>query len=338
MATTQAPISDEIDQAISTFIAHLLSVRRLSKHTASAYRADLHKLATYCAAHHCHSIAAIDTALVRQFAATLNRKGMSAASIQRSLSSIRSFFAYANQHLSEKVLTVNYNPADGVRAPAGVKKLPVTLDVDQLKGLLDQQQNSRHKDADRQKSLGNKNLLALRDQAMMETFYAAGLRLAELANLDITDVDQAEGLVAVTGKGNKQRLVPIGSIALQAIKAWLAVRANLAQPEQTALFVSTRGQRISHRAIQQRLKLAGQQLDQQQHLHPHMLRHSFASHLLESSGDLRAVQELLGHANLSTTQIYTHLDFQHLASVYDQAHPRAQRNKNKIKGSNDLSD
>ena len=337
MATTQATISDEIDQAISTFIAHLLSVRRLSKHTAAAYRADLHKLATYCADHHCHSIGAIDTVLVRQFAATLNRKGMSAASIQRSLSSIRSFFAYANQHLSEKLLTANYNPADGVRAPASAKKLPVTLDVDQLKGLLDQQQNSGHQGADQQNSLDNKNLLALRDQAMMETFYAAGLRLAELANLNLLDIDRAEGLVTVTGKGNKQRLVPIGRIALEAIKAWLAVRANLAKPEEKALFVSTWGQRISHRAIQQRLKLAGLRLDQQQHLHPHMLRHSFASHLLESSGDLRAVQELLGHANLSTTQIYTHLDFQHLASVYDQAHPRAQRNKKKIKGSNEPS-
>lgn len=338
MTNTQPSPSNEINQAIVSFIEYLLSVRRLSKHTASAYRADLNKLAVYCANHQCHSIAAIDAALVRQFAAKLNRQGLSAASIQRSLSSIRSFFSYANQHLSQWVLRIDYNPADGIRAPAGTKKLPVTLDVDQLKGLLDHQQKSHQQAVGAQGRASHSALLALRDQAMMETFYAAGLRLAELANLNLLDVDHVEGLVSVMGKGNKQRLVPLGAIALKAISAWLAVRPNLTQPEQTALFVSSRGQRISHRAIQQRLKLAGQQLDQQQHLHPHMLRHSFASHLLESSGDLRAVQELLGHANLSTTQIYTHLDFQHLASVYDQAHPRAQRQKNKAKSNNDLTD
>ena len=338
MSATQPTVTDEIVPAIASFISYLLLVRRLSKHTAAAYRADLHKLAIYCANHHCHSIAAIDTALIRQFAAKLNRQGLSAASIQRSLSSIRSFFSYANHHLHNQALRVDYNPANGVRAPTGIKKLPVTLDVDQLKGLLDHQQDNGHQDTNSQGSTGNKKRLALRDQAMMETFYAAGLRLAELASLNLSDVDQIEGLVTVTGKGNKQRLVPIGATALQAIKEWLIVRSNLTQPEQAALFVSTRGLRISHRAIQQRLKLAGQRVDQQQHLHPHMLRHSFASHLLESSGDLRAVQELLGHANLSTTQIYTHLDFQHLASVYDKAHPRAQRHKNKAKGNNDLTD
>ena len=202
------------------------------------------------------------------------------------------------------------NPVEGVKSPKVGKKLPNVMDVDQVQGLL-----NAHTD----------DITSVRDLAMLELFYACGLRLSELSGLDREDIDFNESMVRVTGKGNKTRLIPLGKHARQAIEQWLKRREELVDQDQSALFVSTRGTRLANRSIQARLKYWGEKTGLGSALHPHRLRHSFASHLLESSGDIRAVQELLGHANLSTTQIYTHLDFQHLAQVYDAAHPRAKK-------------
>jgi integrase/recombinase XerC len=205
---------------------------------------------------------------------------------------------------------VSVNPVQGVRAPKVQRKLPVTLDADQLTQLLDSAESDP---------------LALRDFAIMERFYSSGLRLSELTSLDLGQIDMQDATLSVTGKGSKTRTVPVGSMARAAVQRWLKVRDRLAKLEERALFVSQRGSRLMQRSVQQRLKYWSERLALPQQLHPHMLRHSFATHLLESSGDLRAVQELLGHADISTTQIYTHLDFQHLAQVYDKAHPRARK-------------
>ena len=201
-----------------------------------------------------------------------------------------------------------------IPAPKSGKKLPAALDIENIEQLL----NSTDQSA-----------IAVRDRAMIELMYSAGLRLAELINLDLGMLDLSTGIARVTGKGSKQREVPIGRAAIKAVKAWLALRQEIANSDENALFVSNRGNRISPRTVQQRMKQLAQKQGLDQHLHPHKLRHSFASHMLESSGDLRAVQELLGHADISTTQVYTHLDFQHLAKVYDTAHPRARKKKTK---------
>ena len=237
----------------------------------------------------------------------LHRKGLGGRSIQRWLSSLRTFFNYGLKH---RWLTSN--PANGIAAPKSPKKLPKTLDVDQINQFL---------------SLPESNWIDCRDHAIIELLYSSGLRLAELANLNLTDVDLREAMVTVTGKGNKTRQLPIGRQALGAMKSWLKRRQELKKTDLPAMFLSQHGKRLSPRSIQDRLKKIGIKQGMQGKVHPHMLRHSFASHLLESSGDLRAVQELLGHQNISTTQIYTHLDFQHLAKVYDKAHPRAQKKK-----------
>ena len=299
--------------AIEYFIEHLRSQRRLSPHTLSAYRRDLAEFLSHCQMASQQETRQVEITTVRQFASTLHRRGQSPTSIQRKLSSTRSFFTFCQQHLSDTVKK-DFNPADGVKAPRARRKLPATMDVDQITQLLDTPRRSR----------SNRNTaLLVRDRAIMETLYATGLRLAELAALNINDLRLKDNFLRVEqGKGGKTRDLPLGRSATASIEEWLVERKSISRDPQ-ALFVSQRGQRLSHRAIQQRLTLASQQLSQQQHLSPHLLRHSFASHLLESSGDLRAVQELLGHSNLSTTQIYTHLDFQHLAKVYDSAHPRA---------------
>ena len=318
---------DGLNNASVLFIEYLVSVRRLSSHTVAAYQADLNHFCQHCETSNRQTLNSIDGEWIRQYTARLHRQGLAPKSIQRKLSCIRSFFNFTNQHIDGQSLAGDHNPADGIRAPKANKKLPVTMDVDQVKGLLDNALIRPAKAVATKNNADADSKLAIRDKAIMETFYAAGLRLAELASLNVHDIDlsQAQSLITVTGKGNKQRIMPLGKAAIDAIKHWLTERMSMAIAEEPALFVSTRGTRLSHRAIQQRLKVATQHLEHQQNLHPHMLRHSFASHMLESSGDLRAVQELLGHANLSTTQIYTHLDFQHLASVYDDAHPRAQR-------------
>ena len=294
----QKTTPDEAGGLVGQYFDYLRYERRASPHTLSAYRRDLAAFGEHagladwrdCAPHH-----------VRAFLAHLRGRGRSPRSIGRALSSIKSFFAF----LAGRG-TVPANPAGGVAAPKRDKPLPKALDIDSAARLF--------VDAPA-------GPLAVRDRAMLELLYSAGVRLAELVGIDLKDLDLANGLVTVTGKGNKTRVAPLGAPAVAALKAWLATRADLAP--NAPLFTGRAGKRISARTVQQRLKKVSVANLGTDALHPHMLRHSFASHLLESSGDLRAVQELLGHADISTTQIYTHLDFQHLAKVYDAAHPRA---------------
>lgn len=246
----------------------------------------------------------------------------------RRLSAVRSFYAWL---LRSRI--IGSNPAADVQAPRPKRRLPSTLDADQMASLLAPggAQAARPGDAGPAQPGGpgidESNPLMVRDRAILELFYSSGLRLAELAGLDLVDLDAADRTVRVTGKGDKVRVVPVGAPALEAIEAWLAVRVDIAAPGEMAIFVSKRGTRLARRTIQQRVKLWARRRGTPVGVHPHMLRHSFASHMLESSGDLRAVQELLGHASISTTQVYTHLDFQHLAHIYDRAHPRAKRRR-----------
>jgi integrase/recombinase XerC len=291
--------------AIEDFLICLKTERRLSPHTVSAYARDLAALAAYCEREGIGNFAALDSWQVRRFAAESHRRGLAPRSISRRLSAVRSFLNHANEHG-----TVSGNAANGISAPKAPKRLPVTLDADQVAKLLE--------DSDGEP-------LNLRDRAMLELFYSSGLRLAELVGLDLHDLDFADQTVRVTGKGNKTRILPVGRHALEAIRQWLPLRLGWVTADENALFVTRKGARLKHRSVQARLKRWARQRGSDRHLYPHLLRHSFASHLLESSGDLRAVQELLGHASISTTQIYTHLDFQHLASSYDKAHPRARR-------------
>ncbi|MDG2271783.1 MAG: tyrosine recombinase XerC [Halioglobus sp.] len=298
-----------LDDSATRFITYLQDVRRLSPHTISNYTRDLLSLQHYCEKNNKDGIEVLVEADIRAWASQLHRRGLAGGSIQRSLSATRSYYNFLGREKGEL-----RNPATSVQAPRKPRKLPKTLDADQV---------------DKYLEFDLDTALARRDSAMAELFYSSGLRLAELAAVNINDIDPQSKLLTVTGKGRKTRTVPVGSVALQTIARWLEIRppdaAEMADPG--ALFTSNRGHRISVRNIQARLKLQGRKSGMHQDVHPHMLRHSFASHMLESSGDLRAVQELLGHANISTTQIYTHLDFQHLAKVYDAAHPRAKRSK-----------
>jgi integrase/recombinase XerC len=294
------------DPAVSAFLDHLAQERRLSLRTCDAYARDLADFCDWLGDDQ-PDWSRINPQQVRGFAAARHRQGLSAKSLQRRLAALRSLFRYL---LREQ--RVANNPADGIRAPKVKRKLPDTLDVDQLNRLLD---------------IRDDDPLVLRDRAMLELFYSSGLRLSELVAVDLADLDVRDGLLEVTGKGNKTRRVPVGRMALAAIADWRKVRGQLARADEAALFVSRQGGRLSARAVQQRVDRLARQQGAPQHVHPHLLRHSFASHLLESSGDLRAVQELLGHADIGTTQIYTHLDFQHLARVYDQAHPRARKKR-----------
>ena len=291
------------DAQLASFAQHIDTARNLSPLTTKSYLRDLSRLQSLLEDQAIETLSEIDTQHVRSALATLHKNGLSSASLQRWLSSVRTFFRYAvlKQWLGN-------NPADGIQAPSKAKKLPKLMDADQAAQLVNIAEDDWH---------------SLRDRALLELLYSSGLRLAEIANVDIDDIHSGEATVRVTGKGNKTRLVPVGSCALTAIRHWLKVRNERAFENEKALFISQRGKRISHRAIQQRVKLIAKQQGISQPINPHMLRHSFASHMLESSGDLRGVQELLGHANLSTTQVYTHLDFQHLAKTYDRAHPRA---------------
>jgi integrase/recombinase XerC len=294
-----APLSAQLQ----SFLDYLRQVRQYSDNTLDGYRRDLLRFSAFLQEQDIDDACAVHTAHVRQYAGSLHREGRQGRSIQRALSAIRSLFNFlARQGLVEQ------NPANSVQAPRQERRLPKTMDADQVEQYLKPRPES---DTD------------VRDQAMAELFYSSGLRLSELASLDLEDMDRHQGLVTVTGKGRKTRTVPVGSVALAAVDAWLAVRPDIAG--ERALFTSNRGKRISTRNIQARLKQRARLAGMHRDVHPHMLRHSFATHMLESSGDLRAVQELLGHANISTTQVYTHLDFQHLAKVYDQAHPRARR-------------
>lgn len=292
---------------IDRYLGHLRTERRLSPHTESNYRRDLQALAAYCGREGIPGWKKLDAFHVRSFAAREHRAGLGPRSVQRRLSAVRGFCNYL---IRERVIEAN--PAADIRAPKAPKRLPKTLDVDQVASLLER----RAPDP-----------LARRDVAMMELLYSSGLRLAELAGLDVTDLDLADRTVRVTGKGSKTRILPVGKQAAAALRAWLADRAAFAKGGATALFLGQNGRRLGPRAIQRRIGRWASAAGLGVPVHPHLFRHSFATHLLESSRDLRGVQELLGHADISTTQVYTHLDFQHLARIYDESHPRARRRK-----------
>ena len=300
---------DALDQSLERFRDYLRYERRLSPHTLSNYQRDLQRVCDWLKESGLGRWGDLDAHRVRAFVARRHRQGISGKSLQRELSSLRALFRF----LQREGLAEN-NPAQGIRAPKTRRRLPHTLDADQLGSLLDRPADDP---------------LELRDLAIMELIYSAGLRLAELVSVNLNDIDRDDATLEVVGKGSKSRRVPVGGKALAAIDAWLQVRDSLAKADERALFVSQRGRRIQPRSIQERMKRWALKQGAERKLHPHMLRHSFASHLLESSGNLRAVQELLGHADISTTQIYTHLDFQHLAQVYDKAHPRARRKRDK---------
>ncbi|MGD8999318.1 MAG: tyrosine recombinase XerC [Granulosicoccaceae bacterium] len=292
---------------LQRFLHHLQNERHLSARSIDAYRRDLGRLMDWCEQRQLAEWSELDVHGVRALVAMQHRRGLKGTSIARLLSAIRTFYNYL---LREGA--VRLNPAEGIPAPKTPRKLPKVLDPEQLGQLL---------------AFNDKQPLDCRDRAMFELLYSSGLRLAELVNLDLPDVDFRDALVYVIGKGAKPRSVPIGRLAIEALRRWLRHRDGLAAPEETALFVSRNGTRLSARSVQNRLYKRGLRQGLDTRVHPHRLRHSFASHLLESSGDLRAVQELLGHADISTTQIYTHLDFQHLARVYDAAHPRAKKTR-----------
>ncbi len=293
--------------SVSAYLDELAEQRRLSAHTVRGYRHDLELL--------CGLIGelpgeldftAIQTHHIRRFVAQLHTRGLGGRSLGRTLSAWRGFYCWLGRRG-----TATHNPVASVRPPKSPKALPKVLSPDEASRLLETDAES---------------LLAIRDQAIFELFYSSGLRLAELAALDLACVDELlAGEVRVLGKRSKLRIVPVGSQARAAVAVWAAQRAALAAADEVALFVSQRGTRLSMRMIQLRLQRRGLTQGLPARVHPHMLRHSFASHVLQSSGDLRAVQEMLGHASIASTQVYTHLDFQHLAAVYDQAHPRAKR-------------
>ena len=296
-----------MDQYLDQFIQMLRSEKYYSPHTCSNYRRDLNKFRNYLAGQDLEDWNLVGYTEVSGYAAQRHRQGRKSRTIQRELSSIRSFYQFLIQHgVAAK------NPAREVSAPKSGQPLPKTCDAETIARLLTVSDDS--------------DALLVRDVAIFELIYSSGLRLAELVGIDLDDIDLAQQQLVVTGKGNKTRDLPVGSKAVSALKRWLKIRGDYTgDGEQTALFLSKLGKRISPRNVQSRLNqlIRRQALDQ--HLSPHTLRHSFATHMLESSSDLRAVQELLGHVNIATTQVYTHLDFQHLASVFDAAHPRAKR-------------
>ncbi|MGD8176244.1 tyrosine recombinase XerC [Marinimicrobium sp. ARAG 43.8] len=291
----------------TAFLIYLRTEKQLSPRTEDAYARDLDKFLAYCASRELSDLNTITVHHVRESLASLHRKGLTGKSLRRWLSSLRAFFRFGIRRGWLKT-----NPADGLQAPRVEKKLPKVLDVDQAGQFVEVKDDSP---------------LGKRDHALLELIYSSGLRLAETIGLNVSDLDLSDGAVIVTGKGNKTRQLPVGKPARAALKAWLQERQHIAPADEPALFISQRGKRLSHRAVQLRLQQLSLKQGMDEPVHPHMLRHSFASHMLESSSDLRLVQELLGHANISTTQVYTHLDFQHLAKVYDQAHPRAQKKK-----------
>ena len=305
-----------IQRDINRFLNHLRDERRLSAHTISAYRRDLEKFTDFLTRREIITLRQLVIAQARMFPAQLNQSGLSSRSIQRALSAVRTLYRYL---LRESKVAINpfltardVGHRQAVTAPRAERRLPPTLSIEEIAQLVTMDPRT---DLDR------------RDRAILELFYSSGLRLAELSGLDLGDLDLGDAVVRVMGKGAKTRIVPIGGYAREAVLAWLNVRSACARESEQALFVNRSGTRLGARAIQQRVAVWAQRQGLGRRVHPHMLRHSFASHVLESSSDLRAVQELLGHADISTTQVYTHLDFQHLAQVYDNAHPRARRKK-----------
>lgn len=302
-------LSADARQALDDYLNHLRG-KNLSPLTIRHYTRDLHSLATFLAECGIYDWHRVDITHVRDFATRQHRQGLAGRSIQRQLSAARGLFRYLLRHAPDRQ-RYRHNPVQDVRAPKSRRRLPKAPDVDQTARLLDAPHTTPWR---------------VRDLAMFELLYSSGLRLAELVALDLAQIPRNDGLITVLGKGRKQRIVPVGGKAAQALAAWLRIRPQwVKDPAESALFLSRQGTRLAPRSVQQRLKQLARQQGLAAELHPHMLRHAFASHLLESSGDLRAVQELLGHADISTTQIYTHLDFQHLAEVYDRAHPRAKK-------------
>lgn len=295
-------------QQLADFFQHLEIEKRASIHTIKSYQFDLKQLVAYCDTKNLAHWSNILQADIRGHIASRHRQGLSSKSLKRELSATRSFYDYLLKNHK-----VEANPARYVKAPKVARLLPKTLDVDQMTGLLE---------------AGTSSVLEIRDVAMFELFYSSGLRLSELVGLDMSDLDLTNHTLLVrAGKGSKDRILPIGSKAITAINQWLPLRLNNLLVGETAVFTSNRGTRLGQRSVELRLEQWCKKKGIVTHIHPHMLRHSFASHLLESSQDLSAVQELLGHSSLSTTQIYTHLNFQHLADVYDRAHPRAKRQR-----------
>jgi integrase/recombinase XerC len=289
---------------LTDYLQHLTYERGLSGLTCKSYQRDIELLESLAQD---TSLESLQNTQVRRFIATMNSRGLSGKSIARALSAWRGYFDYLIHHKGFK-----NNPVTGLRAPKSPKTLPQALSTDLAVKFVDIQGDS---------------LLERRDRAIFELFYSSGLRLSELVNLDIDQLDFSEGTVTVTGKGNKTRIIPVGSHALQAIKNWLEMRASITITEAAikAMFITQQGKRLTPRAVQYRMKEWAIKQGININMHPHLLRHSFATHVLQSSQDLRAVQEMLGHANISTTQVYTHLDFQHLATIYDKAHPRAKK-------------
>lgn len=307
---------DQLEALQAAYLSQLSSQRALSLHTVNAYRRDIEKLAAFLRRQGLSQWRSLDQYLLEEFIADCSqpasgKEGLDIRSQQRLMSSLRGFYDWL-----AKVGEAAFNPARGIRLKAHKRELPHVLDVDAVQALLDQ---SAPED-EAEKSLW------IRDKAMMELFYSSGLRLSELSKATIHMLEDADTQITVLGKGEKERRIPVGSKARVALRAWLDLRSEWrTDKSEDWLFITPKGTRFTERAIQLRLKHQAQRAGLPQHVHPHMLRHSFASHLLESSHDLRAVQELLGHADISTTQIYTHLDFQHLADVYDKAHPRARK-------------
>jgi integrase/recombinase XerC len=290
---------------VENFFVYLESERGLSARTIKAYQRDLDQFLQFLKTEEIEQPRQVTQHHIRAFIAQRHRQGLGGKSLQRLLSALRSFFRWLLREGHAE-----HNPAIPVRAPKSPRHLPATLDADSIGQLLD---------------IPCDTPLAVRDKAIMELFYSSGLRLSELATLRWEQLDLASGMVTVTGKGNRSRMVPVGRIAAAALLEWRKTRVKYASFEEPHVFVSQRGNPIAVRTIQSRVRYWAKRQGIPQNIYPHLLRHSFASHMLESSGDLRAVQELLGHADISTTQIYTHLDFQHLAKVYDKAHPRAKK-------------
>ncbi len=287
---------------LQRYLSHLQHERRLSPLTGKNYARDIAELFHLAGD---IPLAGLGIHHIRRFVAQLHGKGLSSRTLARMLSAWRGFYAYLGHHQG-----YTQNPCVGLKAPKAAKTLPQALSPEQAAHLME---------------IPEDDTLSLRDRAMLELLYSSGLRLAELVGANLEDMDFAAGEVRVTGKGNKTRIIPLGRLATEAIRHWLKQRALLARAGEKAVFVGKTGNRLSPRAVQLRLKQWGIRLGINANIHPHVLRHSFATHVLQSSGDLRAVQEMLGHANISTTQVYTHLDFQHLAKVYDAAHPRAKK-------------
>ena len=298
-------IPEAFQKEIVRYLDYLKYERGYSQHTIKNYQANLIVIAEFFEQQHLDSWQAVNHDKLRIWLMKLRKQGLKPRSIQLKLSSVKGLFKYLLQH---KIITAN--PTDLLVIPKADKPLPKNMEVDEVSQLL---------------NFIPEQTIEFRDKAIMELFYSTGIRLSELASIDLTDLATESGELRVLGKGNKQRLVPVGKKAVEAMRDWLSCRIEFVKTETSALFLSQLGNRLSVRQIQQRLVHWAKKQGLNNTLHPHKLRHSFASHVLESSGDLRAVQELLGHANLSTTQVYTHLDFQHLAKVYDKAHPRAKK-------------